>query len=88
MNKIVYLRKIINGNANILCYDWNDVVPQCLRSLSQSDYNNLSTLNIPTKENDNIIDEKHRREFKEFDKSVSIGTQDTYDYNDEFWDSI
>ena len=35
------------------------------------------------------MDENSQRESIESDISVSIGTQDTtYDYNDEFWDSI
>ena len=33
INTIVYLRKIINGNVNVLFYDCNYVVPQCLRSI-------------------------------------------------------
>ena len=41
------------------------------------------------KEHDNIMDENNRRESIDFDISVSIGTQDnTYDYNEEFLDSI
>ena len=41
------------------------------------------------KEHDIITDEKNRREGTEFDRTISIGKQDsTYDYNDEFWDSI
>ena len=41
------------------------------------------------KEHDIIMDESNRREGKEFERSFSIGTQDTtYDYNYEFWDSI
>ena len=36
-----------------------------------------------------IMDEKNRIEGIEYDRYVSIGAQDnTYDYNDEFWDSI
>ena len=35
------------------------------------------------------MDENNRRERIEFEISVSIGTQDTtYDYSNEFWDSI
>ena len=49
INTIVSLRKIINGNVNVICYDWKDVVPQCLRSISQNDYNTLSPLHIPMK---------------------------------------
>ena len=89
MNTIFSLRKIINGDVNVICYDWNDVVPPCLRSISQSDYNTLSPIHIPTKEYDIIMDEKNRREGTELEISVSIGTQDTtYDYNDGFWGSI
>ena len=41
------------------------------------------------KYHDIIMDEKNRIEGIKFDRSVSIGAQDTtYDYNDEFWDSI
>ena len=34
INAIVSLRKITNGNINVICYDSKDVVPQCLRSIS------------------------------------------------------
>ena len=89
INIFFSLRTIINGNVNVICYDWKDVVTQCLRSISQNDYNTLSPLHIPMKEHGIIMDEKNRREGIEFEISVSIGTQDTtYDYNDEFWDSI
>ena len=41
------------------------------------------------KEHNNIRDENNRIESIEFERSVLIGAQDTtYDYNDEFWDSI
>ena len=41
------------------------------------------------KENDNIPYEKNQGESTEFERSVSIGIQDTtYDNNDEFWYSI
>ena len=56
MNKIVYLKTIINGNANIICYDSNDVVPKCLKSISFNDYNTLSPLHIPVKEHYIIMD--------------------------------
>ena len=86
VNTIVSLRKIINGNANVICYDSKDVVPLCLRSISQNDYNSLSTLHIPMKEHDIIMDTNNRKEGIESEISVSIGTKDTtYDYNDEFW---
>ena len=34
INTIVSLRTIINGNINVICYDSNNFVPQCLRSIS------------------------------------------------------
>ena len=34
INIIYYLRKIINFNVKVICYDCNDVVPQWLRSVS------------------------------------------------------
>ena len=41
------------------------------------------------KYHDNRINETNLRERIEFERSVSIGTQNTtYDYNDEFWDPI
>ena len=41
------------------------------------------------KEHDSILDENNQRESIEFERSLSIGTQDNiYNYNDEFWDSI
>ena len=41
------------------------------------------------KEHDIIMDENNLREGKEFEISVSIRTQViTYDYDNEFWDSI
>ena len=41
------------------------------------------------KEHGIITDEKNQIKGVEFDISVLIGTQDTtYDYNDDFWDSI
>ena len=54
INIIFSLRKIINGNVNIICYDYKDVVTQCLRYISQNDYNNFSPLHIPVKEHYNI----------------------------------
>ena len=55
------LKKITNGNEMVICYYWNDVVPQCLRSISQSDYNNFPPLHISMKENDITMDENNRR---------------------------
>ena len=37
INTIFYLRTIINGNINIICYDPKDVVSMCLRSISCND---------------------------------------------------
>ena len=40
-------------------------------------------------EYDNTMDENNQRESIEFDRYVTMGTQETtYDYNDYFWDSI
>ena len=36
-NTIVPLRKPINGNINVICYDSKYVVPPCLLSISQND---------------------------------------------------
>ena len=44
---------------------------------------------ISPRKNDNIMDENNQRKIIAFERFVSIGTQDnTYYYNDEFWDSI
>ena len=41
------------------------------------------------KDHDKIMDKKNRREIIQLERSFLIGTQDTsYDYNDEFWDSV
>ena len=58
-NKIVYLRKKINGNINSICYDSKDVVALCLRYISKNDYYTFSSIHIPTKEHDVIMDEKN-----------------------------
>ena len=80
---------MINGNINVICYDWNYAFTQCLRFILQNDYNTLPPLHTPMKEHDIIMDKNNRIEGIEFERSVFIGTQDTtYDYNDEFWDSI
>ena len=49
INIIVSLRKMINGNVNIVCYGLKDVLPPCLRSISHNDYNKLKPLHIPMK---------------------------------------
>ena len=56
INTIVSLRIIINGNVNVMCYDYKDVFPACLRSISQNGYNTFSPIHIPMKEHDNIMD--------------------------------
>ena len=89
INTIFSLRKIIIENVNVICIDLKDVFPPCLQYISQNSSNTLPPLNIIMKEYDNIMDEKNLREIIEFEISVSIGIQNTtYDYNDEFWDTI
>ena len=89
MDTIVSLMIIINGNINKLCYYSKDVLPMCLMYISHNDYNILSPLDITMKEHDNITDENIQIESIEFEILVLIVTKDTsYDYNDEFWDSI
>ena len=56
INIIVSLRKTINGNVNVICYDSKDVISPCLWYISNNDYNNLSPLHIPMKEHDYIMD--------------------------------
>ena len=58
-NTIVPLRPIINGNINVIFYDWNDIVPPCLRSISQNHYNTLLPLHISMEEHDNLMDENN-----------------------------
>ena len=77
INKNISFRTTINGNVKVICYDWNDVVPQCLRSISHNDYNTLSPLHTPMKEHDIIMGENNRIKVIEFDIPVSIRTQDT-----------
>ena len=74
INKKDYLRKIINGNVNVICHDSKDVLPPCLRSISHNYYNKFSPLHIPMKEHDNIMYENNQRESIEFEGSVPIGT--------------
>ena len=59
INTIIYLMTIINSNVNVICYDLADVLPLCLRCLSQNFYNTLLTLHIPMKEHDIIMDENN-----------------------------
>ena len=69
---ILSLKTIINGNANIICYDSKDVVPPYLRSISQNDNSILSHLRVPMVEHDNLMDVSNQRESIEFDRSISI----------------
>ena len=55
INTIVSLKKIINGIVNVIRYDWNHVVPQCLMFISQNYYNTFSPLHIPMTEHDIIL---------------------------------
>ena len=41
---IFSLRKIINENVNVICYDHKDVLQFCLSSIPQNDYNIFSPL--------------------------------------------
>ena len=77
INTIASLRTIINVNVKVICYDLKNVVPQCLRSIPENDYNNFSPLHTPTKEHDIIMDEKNRRKGIKSERSVSIPTKDT-----------
>ena len=70
INMIVSLSKTTNGNVNVICYDSKDVLSPCLMYISYSDYNIFSPLHIPTKEHDNITDEKNQRKNIEFERSV------------------
>ena len=72
INTIVSLRTIINGNVNVICYNSKYVVPPCLRSISQNDYNTFSPLHIPMTEHDNIMYENNQRESIEVERSVLI----------------
>ena len=63
---IISIRTIINGNGDVICYGLKDVLPPCLRSISQYDNNTLSPLNITMIENDNKADENDLRESIEF----------------------
>ena len=49
INTIVSLRKINNGNVNVICYDSRDFIPPCLQSISKNDYNIFSPIHTPIK---------------------------------------
>ena len=80
---------IINGNVNVIFYDSKVVVPSSSRYISQKYLSTLPPLHVAIEEHDNVMDENNRRESIESEKSVLIGMQETtYEYNDEYWDSI
>ena len=88
-NTVVSLRGGINGTINVIYYDSKDVVPSDLRSISQKYFSTLSHLHVPVEKHDNIMYGNIQREIIEFERYVSIETQETdSDWNDEFWDSI
>ena len=63
-----------------MCYDLKDVFPSSLRSTPHKYFSSLTPLNVPTEEHNNINDENNQRQSIEFDRSVSVGTQEcTYD---------
>ena len=43
------LRKTINGEVNVICYYFNDIVTSNLRTISQNDFSLLTTLQIKNK---------------------------------------
>ena len=46
-NTIVSLGEIIDGNVSVTCYDYNDVVPSYLISISHKDFSLLKPLRVP-----------------------------------------
>ena len=48
-NTILFLRKILNGNVNVIFYDYNDVVTSFLISISQKYFGSLTPLHLPMK---------------------------------------
>ena len=63
LNKLTpffYLKKIINVNVNVVCYDLKDIIIPCVRYISQNDYNIFPALHIPMKYNYIIMDENNR----------------------------
>ena len=55
-NTIVSLRKMINIDVNVKCYDYNDVVTSFLRTISHNDFISLIPLHVPVEENENLMD--------------------------------
>ena len=56
INTIVSLRITINGDVNVIYYDFKDVISPCLQSISHNYYKSLSPLHIWMKEHDNLMD--------------------------------
>ena len=52
----ICFRTILNVNINVIWHDLKDIVPLCLRYISQSNCNILSPLHIPMREHDIIMD--------------------------------
>ena len=46
------LRKIINGDAHVICYDNDGVLPQYLQNITQDYFSLLCYLYVPTEERD------------------------------------
>ena len=61
-NTVVSLRKSINGNVNVKCYDPNDVIPYSLKTISHNGLCLLTPLHVSTEKHDNIMDENNRGE--------------------------
>ena len=59
-NIIVFLRKIINDNANVKCHDSNDGFKSSLILIPQKYFCSLTPLYDPTEEQNNIMDEKNQ----------------------------
>ena len=51
----ISLRKISNGNVNVKCYYYNDVVLSYLRTTSQNNFSSLTPLHVPTDKHDIIM---------------------------------
>ena len=84
INTIDSLRKIINDNVKVICYDSKDFFSLCLSSISHNDYSILSPLQIPMKEHDILMDAKNQKEDIYIEISVLIGT-DISIYISSFW---
>ena len=59
-NTVVYLKKMRNGNINMIFNYLNDVVPYYLKSISQAYFSSLTPLNFRMEEHDNLMYESNR----------------------------